>query len=263
MSIARSVDDLLALPYFDLLAELGEYSLHPGGLQSTARLLDFAGLRIGDRVLEVGCGTGMTTHALLAAQLSVTVAEPNVRMISAMRNTCLRAIGRLPEVLLTDAETLAGVDERSFQLVLFEAVFGFIRDRGQALLSARRALRPERGRLAIIDFHYHSVPPVQVREDVAGIVGHPIDVLTFADWEELLVDWRVAHQSVEPLAELARPNGVEVRRSVNRSGRAKRFEEFSVSDFERVAKRLRHFAEVFDTNRRHMNAHALLLEPKC
>lgn len=49
------------------------------------RAIEIGGLRPGDRVLEVGCGTGQLTRSLLARGLRVTALEPGRRLIALAR----------------------------------------------------------------------------------------------------------------------------------------------------------------------------------
>jgi SAM-dependent methyltransferase len=49
------------------------------------RACEVAGLRDGDRVLEIGCGTGQLTRSLLARGLRVTAIEPGDRLIAIAR----------------------------------------------------------------------------------------------------------------------------------------------------------------------------------
>jgi SAM-dependent methyltransferase len=46
------------------------------------RACELGGLAVGDRVLEIGCGTGQLTRSLVARGLSVTAVEPGQNLIS-------------------------------------------------------------------------------------------------------------------------------------------------------------------------------------
>lgn len=60
------------ITFLDAEATLGGAFLHPGARASTERLLDFLAPQPGQQVLEMGCGTGMTT-VLLVGRPDITV----------------------------------------------------------------------------------------------------------------------------------------------------------------------------------------------
>jgi SAM-dependent methyltransferase len=55
---------------------------------------ELAGLECGDRVLEIGCGTGQLTHSLLARGLRVTAIEPGAQLAALAQNR-LQGTGEL------------------------------------------------------------------------------------------------------------------------------------------------------------------------
>jgi SAM-dependent methyltransferase len=95
----------------------GEYDrnrpTYPDALVDQA--CDVAGIRDGDRVLEIGCGTGQLTRSLLARGLRVTALEPGDQLI------------RVAEENLKDAGDVAFVHARLEDVQLpresYEAVF--------------------------------------------------------------------------------------------------------------------------------------------
>lgn len=177
----RHADDLLSLSYFDTLACLGDCSLHCGGIRNTAELLYLAQAHVGQRVLEVGCGTGATTVALLRTGYEVVAVEPSARMLAAMVRNCLMQAGRVPEHHLASAADLRCLQEGRFDVVLLECVFGFIPEPAAALAEILRVLKPG-GAIAVTDFHYVSEPPSDLVEQLARDFGIQ-HVLRRADWE--------------------------------------------------------------------------------
>jgi SAM-dependent methyltransferase len=75
------------------------------------RVVELAGLRPGDSVLEVGAGTGKATAALLERGFDVTAVEPSAEMAAVLRRTC------------PAAEVLAGgLEDQELALGHFAAV---------------------------------------------------------------------------------------------------------------------------------------------
>ncbi len=253
-----SIERLLALPYFDLLSALGEFSLHPGGLESTAKVLNAARVLPGSKILEVGCGTGASTGVLLRAGLDVTVAEPNPSMIAAMERNCLRNAGRSPRIYQTSAEQLDSLPGDTFDVVLYEAVFGFITDRVRALSRAREVLL-RNGQLALIDFHYVRRPSDAVLQRVATVVGHPIDVLFESDWRTLLRDWTPILWEAVPLAPLVEKTSTAIQASIAQSKLEAYFAPLADADYKKIADKLRSFSEAFEPNRDAMRAHHIVV----
>ncbi|MFP5579132.1 MAG: methyltransferase domain-containing protein [Acidimicrobiia bacterium] len=90
MSTASSYDRLNSLLFFPT-----------GSLKVRHRFVESVSIRRGDRVLEVGCGTGQVTQALLAAGADVVAVEQLPAML-------LRARRRAPEA------TFVATDFRTF-----------------------------------------------------------------------------------------------------------------------------------------------------
>lgn len=100
---------------FDEVAD--EYDRHrpayPDALLD--RVCEVAALRAGDRVLEVGCGTGQLTRGLLARGLRVVAVDPGERLIALARQN----LGGLGEVEFVNAR----LEEAPLPRERFQAVF--------------------------------------------------------------------------------------------------------------------------------------------
>ena len=79
------------------------------------RAVQMAGITAGDRVLEVGCGTGQLTRSLLARGLRVTAVEPGDQLIRIAEEN-LKGAGHVEFVH-------AGLEEAHLPRASFEAVF--------------------------------------------------------------------------------------------------------------------------------------------
>lgn len=116
--IAAMPDGTLERSYgkvFDHVAE--EYDRHrptyPDSLLDHA--CEFAALDAGDRVLEIGCGTGQMTRALVARGLRVTAIEPGDRLIELAR----RNLGDSGDVEFVNAR----LEDTPLPSERFQAVF--------------------------------------------------------------------------------------------------------------------------------------------
>jgi ubiquinone/menaquinone biosynthesis C-methylase UbiE len=118
------------------------------GMPFASALLDAAGLRRGERVLDVACGTGVVTR--LAAErvgLNGAVAglDINPSMLAVARS--VPSSGAAIEWHEASAESLPLADG-SFDVVLSSLGLQFMADKASALREMRRVLAPD-GRLAI------------------------------------------------------------------------------------------------------------------
>lgn len=110
------------------------------------RVLDLAHVARGDRVLDVGCGTGVLARA------AVGRVGPPGRVVGVDPNDGMRAVAqrRCPgvEIVAGFAEALPFPDA-SFDAVLSQFALMFFADREGALQEMRRVLRPG-GRLVVL-----------------------------------------------------------------------------------------------------------------
>src|ERR1051325_1127867 len=96
---------------------------------------NFAGIEAGQRVLDVGAGTGALTAELLARSAEVAAAEPSAPFVDALRE-------RYPGVdaRVAAAEQLPWPDE-SFDAALAQLVVAFMSDPHAGAHEMRRVVR--------------------------------------------------------------------------------------------------------------------------
>lgn len=108
------------------------------GPQLGSALVEFAGVERGMQALDVGCGPGALTAALVdrLGSGNVTGAEPSEPFVSACR-------ARLPgvEVVVAPAEALPFPDD-SFDVALSQLVVNFMRDPEAGVREMARVTRP-------------------------------------------------------------------------------------------------------------------------
>jgi ubiquinone/menaquinone biosynthesis C-methylase UbiE len=109
------------------------------------RALDVAEVRRGERVLELGCGTGGLTRKLLERGTSVTAVDWSEPMLRSARR-------RAPGARFVRSEITAYAPNAEYDLVLLAFVLHEVslEDRALALGVARRALA-KGGRVAVVD----------------------------------------------------------------------------------------------------------------
>jgi ubiquinone/menaquinone biosynthesis C-methylase UbiE len=128
-----------------LIQVLEEADLAPGWAELRQTWLDFSGLRSGDRVLDVGCGTGVVTRNLaqrVGRQGRVVGIDPSTRLIEeALRRAEEEGLKDRIEFRCADGAALPFPDG-SFDLVVASAVFGHIPNGPEVLAEMVRVARP-------------------------------------------------------------------------------------------------------------------------
>jgi arsenite methyltransferase len=139
----------------DTSRKLEAVYLTPDVVAQRASIMALLALRAGEKILDIGCGPGLTTMALAEATgasgsvLGVDIAEP---MLAMARKRC----ALLPQVnfALTDVTALPYADG-SFDVALATQVYEYVADIDLALTELARVLRPG-GRALLVDTDWES-----------------------------------------------------------------------------------------------------------
>ena len=158
-------------------------------------LLAEAGLRPGDRVADVGCGTGILTRLLAERGLAVFGIDPNEDMLAEARAAGGTAEYRHGEAAAT------GLDDASVALVTVAQAFHWF-DADLALAEFHRILTPM-GRVATI-WNLRGESPFMA-EYQALLRRFSTEYSVLESWEESLVRLR-AHPRVEAPRDFEAPN---------------------------------------------------------
>ena len=120
------------------MAECWENICRPGGFEITARAAELSGWQPGDRVLDLGCGTGASLHYLEEHMgLFMQGVEADASLCDAVK------------ILYGDASTLPA-EEESVDGILMECSFSRMEQPEQVLKECIRVLKPG-GCLAVSD----------------------------------------------------------------------------------------------------------------
>jgi phosphatidylethanolamine/phosphatidyl-N-methylethanolamine N-methyltransferase len=130
-------------------------TLHPGRVDAIKRM----GIKPGDRVLEVGVGTGINVD-LYPADCAVTGIDLSSSMLEKARERVARRGVRNVRLLQMDAASLKFADD-SFDIVYAPYVISVVPDPVAVTREMRRVCRPG-GRIVILN-HFRSSNPLMAR----------------------------------------------------------------------------------------------------
>jgi len=149
---------------------------HPGGLPLTERAVELAGLARGARVLDLGCGDGVTAeHLERRFGLRATGIDVSAALICQGRE-------RRPDLDLREgaAECLP-LPDGGFEAVLAECVLSIVADPGAVVDECARVLRP--GGLLLVNDLYRRADPDAAR---LLLLQRGFDVVVWEDHSTVL-----------------------------------------------------------------------------
>lgn len=179
-------------PYLDFLATAGIDYAHPGGKLLTEAILRDSGMKSGDRVLDIGCGTGATA-ALIAEKIAADVTAVDIHPEMIARASERAATAAVPfTVCQGSAEKLPFAAGR-FDWVLSESVTAFT-DPCRSVSEYMRVLRPGR-RLIAIEMTVERKPGKAEGRDIQAFYGVD-DLYTEQDWLHIFTKAGFVHLNV-------------------------------------------------------------------
>ena len=190
---AQAVRDLD--PYA-FLAVLGKRVIHPGGRASTDRLLDWADVRPGERVLDIGCGVA-TTAVRLAREHGAQVVAADISPLMRDRAAANVAAAHLgQQVRVEDADILdLPYPDGTFDAVIAEAVTMFV-DRPRAAAELTRVTRPG-GRVLATEFYWRRPPTPKARQVFLGELCPGLRFDSIEEWASIYSDAGLADVRTE------------------------------------------------------------------
>jgi arsenite methyltransferase len=128
-------------------AATGE-TIRPGGLELTRHALELAGLVAGERVLDVGCGTGATVQLMREGfHLDACGIDPSLTMVEL-------GLATHPDLPLTVGNGMAPpCEDGTFAGVIMECALSITPEPRRVLSETNRILRPG-GMLILTDMYY-------------------------------------------------------------------------------------------------------------
>lgn len=156
---------------FDVPAEAYDQFMGRYSRQLSAQLADLAGVRHGQRVLDVGCGPGALTAELVArlGAAAVSAVDPSQPFVAAAR---VRNPG--VEVLRASAEQLP-FPNRSFDAALAQLVVHFMTDPVAGLAEMARVTRREGVVAACVWDHGSGQGPLSQFWDAARVLDPEVE----------------------------------------------------------------------------------------
>lgn len=181
-----------SISYFDLISIFPPISLHPGGINSTAKAIELAGLNVNDKVLEIGCGSGITTATLIKTGLKLTTIEKNFNLIESAKKNCRKHCNIVPNFIIGDVFDIDNFELNcnEFDAILFECVIGFVEKKITVIDKVKKYLKKNTGKIIVCDMHYKTEPNKEVLYKLSQSLGCNFEILYESDWLKLFKNYK-------------------------------------------------------------------------
>ena len=246
----RNFDDLINLSYFEALSYFENLPLHCGGIKNTAELLFNANVNGNSKILEIGCGTGATTNSLLNIDLEVSVVEPSLKLLRTTLRNCKKKSGLTPKYYYNvTAEDMDMIYSNTYDVVILECVFGFIKNKSQAIEQIIRVLKPN-GVIAITDFSYNNAPSDKIQHELSNILGIN-EILFNQNWINYFKNTELVHWSEIPISSNPLSNE-QIKTLLKQSDSYEKF-PFGDIGIQKFSEKLLEWNNIFAENKIHMS----------
>ncbi len=172
------------ISYFGVQAYIGS-TKHGGGQDSTDDLIRMCGIKRGSRVLDVGCGPGLTAVQLAKMGCEVVAIDSNKVMIERAKENASSAKADIA-FMVADAQKLP-FKKNEFDAVISESVTVFVPDRKKAISEYVRVTKAG-GFIGLNEIFWRKEAPKDIEAKVMKLYELRDNIPDLKGWEAMLRD---------------------------------------------------------------------------
>jgi ubiquinone/menaquinone biosynthesis C-methylase UbiE len=153
--------------YFEVQSEMGS-TKHLGGLKATDEILKLCKVKKGAKILEIGCGVGLTTrHIAKNYKVEIVGIDISKKMIKKAKDRNKKI--KSAKFLVADAQKLP-FNDNTFDIVFTESVIAFVPNKLKAIKEFKRVTKPG-GYIGLNEVTWAKDPPKKLRDYLAMTIG--------------------------------------------------------------------------------------------